>query len=96
MSRLKGLSYKERSKHSPLKNSNILLRIIFETDVVVYETMIKGGLPQYRKKTIDFLTTLLNKTETIVNIFPRGVRRIRDKSLEILSWVGEYWIKERK
>jgi hypothetical protein len=96
MSRLKGLTYRERSEHSPLKNSYIILRIIFETDVVVYETLIQGGLPQFRKKTIDFLTNLLNKTETIVDIFPRGVRRIRDKSLEILSWVGEYWIKERK
>jgi hypothetical protein len=93
---LKGLSYKERSERTPLKKANIFLRLIFETDVVIYEILIKGGFPEFREKTIDFLTNLLNITENIVNVFPRTAIRIRDRCFELLNWVGEFWNKEKK
>jgi hypothetical protein len=94
--RLKGLSYKERSERTPLKKANILLRFIFETDLVIYEVLIKGGFPEFREKTIDFLTKLLNITENIVNVFPRTAIRIRDGCFELLNWVGEFWKKDKK
>ena len=92
--RLKGLSYKERSERTPLKNANIFLRLIFETDVVIYEVLIKGGFPEFREKTIDFLTNLLNTTENIINVFPRIAIRIQDRCFKLLNWVGEFWKKE--
>jgi hypothetical protein len=94
--RLKGLSYKERSERTPLKKANILLRLIFEIDLVIYEVLIKGGFPEFREKTIDVLTNLLNITENVVNVFPRTAIRIRDGCFELLNWVGEFWKKENK
>jgi hypothetical protein len=94
--RLKGLSYKERSECTPLKNANIFLRLIFETDVVIYEVLIKGGFPEFREKTIDFLTNLLNTTENIVNVFPQIAIRIQNDCVELLNWVGEFWKKEKE
>ena len=94
--RLKGLSYKERSERTPLKKANIFLRLIFETDVVIYEVLIKGGFPEFREKTIDFLTNLLNITENIVNVFPRIAIRIRDGCFELLYWIEEFWNKKER
>ena len=96
MARLKPLTYKERSEQSPLKDSNILLRIIFETDVLIYESLINGGAPMFRETTIDFLTYLLNTTEDVVMIFPRSAMKIRDGCFYLLNLVGEYWKKEKK
>ena len=96
MTRLKSLTYKERSEQSPLKDSNILLRIIFETDVLIYESLINGGAPRFREKTIDFLTHLLNTTEDVVMIFPRSGMKIRDGCFYLLNLVGDYWKKGRK
>jgi hypothetical protein len=77
-------------------NKPLWVKVIFEAPEYIYELLLLGTFPVYRKKIIDLFNKTLIYCQTQSRFFPGFLKWIELKTLLLLEWINNNWKKNIK